>query len=591
MVSEAVSGFLSAGKWGELLGKHARSEEPGKLSFWQLLAYSFGGMIGSGWLLGAGESAAVAGERAWASWLLGGAAMLVIGMVMMELGRAWGQDGGLVWWPFNSSGPRVALVVVAAIWIFYSLNPASEAAAAVQFGSHWLPWLFDHNQDRLTWPGVGVAALLVVLLVMANLLGLRAITRITWWAGILKVVVPVMVLGLLIRSGFSGHAQPAQSAARGGWGSILTAITGGGVIYTYIGFQAPIDFGGQARNGRRDIPRAVIAPIVSGIIFFPLFQYLSARNGFIGSGWNGVSYDSPYARLAVGVAIWHLSLAMLVRIDTIASPLGSGLVFSAALAHTVEDIGSQQLIALGGTEPQGEDPGPKTARTRAWPVLAVNLLISLAFLPLMRNWIGLVDASGVITVFVYAMPSVSHAALVKSRPPTVARVVGRLRKPLRHFAPASFWLMTLILYWADFDVLTLGTGLTVALALLLMRLRPRRWKGAERPEWDERQRTTWSEWPDSRRPVMWLFSYFLGLVVLCWLRQHGPAGPMTWLWFALALGLGMFAFRQLVNSSDVYMRKHPPDEQPQQKPAGGRHSTRTLRHGHAVGAGAGDRLA
>jgi amino acid transporter len=540
------------------LGKHSELAAGDKFSVWQLLAYSFGGMIGSGWLLGASEAAGIAGGLAWASWLLAGLAMLIIGIVMMELGRAWGGDGGLVWWPFNSSGPRVAMVVVAAIWIFYALSPASEAAAAVQFGSHWLPWLFDHTHDRITWPGVGVSALLVILLVAANLLGLRLITRITKLAGIFKVAVPVVVLGLLIRSGFGGHTHPAHPVAAGGWGGILTAVTGGGVIYTYIGFQAPVDFGGRARNPERDIPRAVIAPIIFGIVLFPLLQILSAHDGLLGTGWNGISYDSPYARLAVGIAIWHLSVAMLVRIDTIVSPLGSGLVFSAALAHTVDDISSQQLIALPGTSPQEADPAGETASTVARPVLVVNLLISLAFLPILRSWIGLVDASGVITVFVYAAPSISHAALVRSRPPSVAGVVDRLRRPLSGFAPVSFWLMTLILYWAEFRVLALGTGLTTALALLLMRWRPRRWRGQERPGWDEGRREVWRQWPDSRRPASWLFGYLGGLMVLCWLRQYGPAGEVRWLWSVLALALGIVAFRGLVRSSQGYMEKHPP---------------------------------
>src|ERR1700722_15124877 len=98
------------------------------------MAFSFGGVIGSGWLLGPAQVTATAGGWGWLSWLIGGGAGLIIGVGVVGLGRAWGQDGGLAWWPMNSSGPIVALIVVAASWIFYAFNPASEAAAAVEFG-------------------------------------------------------------------------------------------------------------------------------------------------------------------------------------------------------------------------------------------------------------------------------------------------------------------------------------------------------------------------------------------------------------------------------------------------------------------------
>jgi|HubBroStandDraft_1064217.scaffolds.fasta_scaffold40294_1 amino acid transporter len=533
-----------------------------KLSFRQLLAYSFGGMIGSGWLLGAYQSADVAGRLAWVSWLLGGAAMLIIGLVMMELGGTWGRDGGLAWWPFDSSGPAMAMIVVAAIWIFYALNPASEAAAAVQFASHWLPGLWDHAGSRLTATGVGVSALLVILLAGLNLLGLRLITKITVFASLFKVAVPLVVVALLIRSGIGGHADTSRVPAGVGLGGVLTALTSGGVIYAYIGFQAPVDFGGRAHE-IRDIPRAVITPIVFGLIFFTLIQVLSAHDGVLGTGWRGISYDSPYARLATGIAGWGLVLEWLIRIDTIVSPLGSGIVFTAALANIIDNVSSQGLIA--GFQPRASGAVPEQGRKRQlpWRVLVVNLLISLLFLLFLPDWSALVNASSVITIFVYAVPSISLAALLTHSPNSAkAAKLARTAGIGRRLAPASFTLMTLILYWATFSVLVLGTALTLAgAAVLIVFLRPGQWKkgrDSEVPSPD------WPEWSKSRPPACWLAGYFCGLVALGALRHYGPSGGASWLWgSALALALGVVAFYGLVTSSRDYLKwRHPENSAP-----------------------------
>lgn len=550
-----------------------------KLGLGQLLALSFGGMIGSGWLLGSYESAQVAGGLAWVSWLFGGAAMLIIGVVMMELGRRLDRDGGLVWWPFYSSGPIVAMVVSAAIWIFYALNPASEAAAAVQFASHWLPWLYDH-QDRLTWPGVGVSALLVIFLTGLSMLGLRLITKITLVATIFKIAIPLLIVGLLVRSGLGGPAHAASLPATRGFGSVLTALTSGGVIYAYIGFQAPVDFGGQARRPVRDIPWAVITPIVFGVLFFTLLQVLSAHDGVLGTGWYGIRYDTPYARLATSIAGWGLFLGWLTRIDSIVSPLGSGLVFTSALANTIDNISSQRLIA-GITPARVRSLTPKVARPARMAanpasareqehrvplrILAINLVISLLFLPFLPDWQSLVNASSVITVFVYAVPSISLAALIKNPSEVAARVVDKDQPPSRaigrYLAPASFMLMTLILYWATFTVLALVTALTVAGAtILLVFFRPDFW----RPGRGQRLPTPLrEEWLDSRTPAYALAGYFCGLIALCWLRQDVLPAATALLWGdAVAMILGFCAFRCLVDSSAAYMMKHPPRKRP-----------------------------
>src|ERR1700689_1533563 len=77
------------------------------LGMWQLTAIGFSGVIGSGWLLGAMIAAQIAGPEAIVAWLVGGAALMLIALVMADLGAARPESGGLIRWPYCSSGRMV----------------------------------------------------------------------------------------------------------------------------------------------------------------------------------------------------------------------------------------------------------------------------------------------------------------------------------------------------------------------------------------------------------------------------------------------------------------------------------------------------
>jgi amino acid transporter len=527
-----------------------------RFSYWELMAFSFGGMIGSGWLLGAGQVDDIAHGLGWLSWLFAGLVVLIIGVVMMELGRAWGQDGGLVWWPLKSSGPAVAMAVAAAAWIFYAVNPASEAEATTQFVGQWVHGMVSHGS--LTWIGLAFGAALVILLAGINVLGLQLVKRISVAATVLKVVVPVVVLALLIRSGIGSHAHTG-SGQSANFGDVLRAITSGGVIYAYTGFQAPVDFGGRVRN-KRDmdrLPWAVIVPILFGLVVFTSLQWLSMHDGL---NWQGVGYNSPYARLATGIAVWRLSLAWLVKLDEVVSPLGCGLIFTAALGHTTESISLHGLIPPAFSSKAELRIGNRVWLV-AWFALSVNALLSLLVLACLRTWATLAEASGIMTLFVYAIPSVSHAALLRhtserGHTGPLQQVADSLRSAgiRSRLAPVSFWLMTVILYWSDRETLLVAAGLILAGAALLIVLRPPAW----REDQTEPESQTWQQWRDSRRPAWWLATYGCGLVALCWLRGNHSSGTGTWLGMATALALAIVMFQRLVVSSAEYMSLHPP---------------------------------
>ncbi|WP_194918450.1 APC family permease [Catenulispora rubra] len=450
-----------------------------------LFALAFGGAIGSGWLLGGYHASSIAGSWAWLSWLIGGALMLVVALVMVELGRHAPENGGLVSWPYQSSGPFVGTIVAAALWIFYALNPATESVAVVQaFESHAL-YDYSPESSHPTWLGILVSAAIMVPLVATNLFALRVIRQGTVLLSAFKVFVPVAVVFLLLLSGFDRHAISAHHVAHG-YGTVravVSAVTVGGVVFAYVGFQGPLDLAGQVR---RDVVRrfgvrvdegvrlrvAVLGTISGSIILYTLLQLV-----FLGhTGWQPGDPASPYTRFAVGIAATGAAMALLLRIDTIVSPASAGIVYVLLLSREVEG-----LAQMGVTDRRLARPRRLFGRGRPdmSTILLVNLIVGwLSLLILRGDWVNLVTASGVLTLFIYALPAVSLMALRRHYAETAS---PRFRISGFWWIPA--WLgfvgASEVLYWSGWPALWRGmTLLGVGVVLLLVLPVASRWAPA-----------------------------------------------------------------------------------------------------------------
>src|ERR1700760_1918244 len=102
------------------------------LGYWQLTAIGFSGGIGSGWLLRAVEAAPEPRPEADGPLLIGGAVLALIALVMAALGGARPEAGGLVRWPYYSSGRFVATMAGWGIWIACATIPPGESATGIQ---------------------------------------------------------------------------------------------------------------------------------------------------------------------------------------------------------------------------------------------------------------------------------------------------------------------------------------------------------------------------------------------------------------------------------------------------------------------------
>lgn len=448
-------------------------DEGRRLSLIDLLGLAAGGVIGSGWVLGAVAADQRAGSDAVYSWLIGGVLMLAVAAVMVELGTAAPKTGGLVFLPLQSSGPLVATVAAAGIWLFYAVNPASEAAAMTSGLSAWEHGLFYPGGSRLTPAGFAWATFFMVLTTVVNLAGPRLFLRFNALLTAWKILIPLLIVALLIfaqahpHTPAAGHLYAGPDAGKG-FASALAAVTGGGVVYAYLGFQGPMDFAGSVKrrgvmNEASRLRWAVYGTICGSIVLYTLLQIVFIRHH---SEWATDMAESPYAQFAAAASIgW---VAPLIRVNALLSPAGSGMAFTHALTREVAALSRAHLTHRGLQTVQRAIIKPFGRRLDVyWVILIVDFVVGwLALLFVGGSWTALIAITSVLALVVYAVPGVVLASLQRSVPGQFPKSTALYR----FLAEFGFVSIAVILYTAGWGVLWKGMATLAAGCCLLFGL-------------------------------------------------------------------------------------------------------------------------
>lgn len=569
----------------QLSGPYAEDERR-RLSTLDLIGLAAGGVIGSGWLLSATDVWQTAGRNAVWAWLIGGVTMLVVAIVMVELATDVPRTGGLIFLPLQSSGPLLATIVAAALWLTYALNSASEAAAMVKgLGTmHVLglalppaPGQQAFDVDALTARGLLFAALFLAAILAVNLLARRLFVRFNFALTLWKIVIPVLIIALLIKASQPvGHGTCASGGDVGsgsGFFGILTAVTSGGVVYAYLGFQAPLDFAGNVRRHGSMAEAARLRWSVYGTILGATTLYVFLQVALlhlfdIGLGLNCYAADSPYAHFALALSLgW---LAPLIRVDALLSPMGSGLVYTHALTREVAALSRAHLthrglqiarrasLRLGGWEIDV-----------FWLVLVVDFVIGLlALLAVGGRWGVLASLISILELVLYTMAGI---VLVSIQPHLSGGRAGR-RMVLGVVSRVGFVATGLLLYWAAWPnlwrgMVGLAIGCVVLLGLPILAQQDLPLLGRVLRRYDAKEYATMFRRDFGKAPAraaVWLAGYLVALTLLDLLRSvvdPSLAHPnLAWEIPAglLVVVLALIVFQRLVTLSRRHMAEVPP---------------------------------
>jgi amino acid transporter len=493
-----------------------------------LLWASEGSIIGSGWLFGALGAVGVAGPSAIFGWALATVIILIIALVHAELGPLFPVTGGTSRFPHYAFGS-----VAGAVFGWFSYIQAAavapiEVSAVLQYlsSASWAHALFNGQKGVITdYPGLLVAAGLMIVFTAVNLIGIRwlagANNAITTW----KVLLPIFAVIVFFGANFHGSNFTADGGffvKHGAFKAIVETFPTG-VIFALLGFEQAVQLGGESSRPERDLPRAVIGSVLIGAVIYLLAQIVFigavqprtlldaqqlAAKQHLASGWfvlgqvSGIANGPFYAIARIAGLGW---LAWLLRADAVISPGGTGLIYLTSASR----IGFG--LSKNGYIPESFERS--NAARVPWISIIVTAAIGMLFLLPFPSWAALVGVVTAASVMMYGAAPLALGALRRSKPD----LPRPYRLPAAGFtAPFAFFLANCVIYYSGWgQVSTLMAVLVIGMILIglsfALNLNP------NRPQLD------WTA-------LVWIVPYLVGISIISYLGSFGHSGMIDGLY-------------------------------------------------------------
>jgi len=496
------------------------------VGFYGLMFVSLGSIIGSGWLLGALNAAETAGPASIISWVIAAAMLTTLALVYAELGAAYPVAGGTGRFPYFSHGPLAGFTAGWASWLQAVAIAPIEILAAITYVNsvtavnQSFPMLHATGVKAglLNGRGLVVATLLMVLFTAVNLAGAKFMSESNVIVVLWKTAVPLLAIVVVASLSF----KPGNFTAGGGFMPFgmhgVFAALPAGVVFALQGFEQAVQLAGEARNPKKDLSRAIIVAMTIGALLYTLLQVVFiggvspkdiAKDWSSPLGTNPSDYGAWYTlALAVG-ATW---LAVVLIIDAVISPAGTGVVYLGTSARLTYALGEESEL-----------PGvlSKTSKTGVpyVSILLAAVVGELCFGPF-PSWNRLVGVVTGATAVMYAFAPVSLAALQLRD----ADRVRAYRMPMpKVLLPTAFCSANLILYWGGFEF-TWKIAVALVVGLIIFGI------GTQVAQTDVMAML---------RPAAWIGPWILGSVIIGALGRYGT-GSHSWLpeWVELAVVIG-----------------------------------------------------
>ncbi len=208
-----------------------------------------GAMVGAGIFALLGEAGAIAGAAVWISFLAAGLVSLALGYAMAKMGTRYPSSGGLITYLIHGFG-NGRLVGVAA-WLGYlTAIIVVGAMVAVSFGEYASAIVVGDNNSTV-WTKLFASALVLVTAFLC-IVGPRTVDRAQSVIVIaLLVVFAIFVLVTLTHLDTDLLAPSGYPSAT----SIVSSVAL--CFFAYLGFAVISFTGGDLKNPRRNMPRAM----------------------------------------------------------------------------------------------------------------------------------------------------------------------------------------------------------------------------------------------------------------------------------------------------------------------------------------------
>ncbi len=337
-----------------------------------------------------------------------------------------------------------------------------------------------------------------------------------------KLAVPILAVIVIMSLSFhSSNFTAGGGFAPYGAHGIFAALPAG-VVFALQGFEQAVQMGGEARNPRKDISRAIISAMFIGAAVYILLEVafiggLSPSN--LVHGWAnpiGKGDFGPYYTIAIAVGATWLSTILLV--DAVISPGGTGLIYLGTSARLSYALGEEEVISdkLTYTNKRG---------VPMWSIVLAFVIGELTFLPF-PSWNSLVGLVTGATAIMYAFAPVSLAALHLRDPDRRRPYKAPFPKVLN---PVAFCAANLIIYWGGFEAMWKLLA-AIFLGRVLFEVALHRNKGARNPDID---------W----RAASWIWPWLIGITLISLIGRYGGHDALpNWIDLLVVIAFSLVIF-------------------------------------------------
>ncbi|MGP3684742.1 amino acid permease [Streptomyces sp. IBSNAI002] len=376
------------------------------LTMWQLTMISIGATLGTGIFVVLGEAAPKAGPAVTISFIIAGLTALFSALSYAELAGSVPVSGSSYSYTYATMGELIAWICGWCLVLEYAVSVAAVAVGWGQYLNELLDGTLGFTiPEGLSAPlgeggWINLPSLVVVLLAMVFLMrGAKESARINT----IMVVVKVITLLLFIGIGFMGikAGNYAPLAPLGITGISAAAAT---LFFSYIGFDAASTAGEEAKNPKKDLPRAIMLSLGIVTVLYCLVALVAVG----AMPWQ--DFEGTEAALAqimtdvTGHSFWGVVLA-------------AGAVV--AIASVVFAVLYGQTRILFAMSRDGLVPKAFAKVDAKTGVPRVNVLIVSLFCGALAAFIPLgelANATSIGTLFAFALVNVAVVILRRTKP-------------------------------------------------------------------------------------------------------------------------------------------------------------------------------
>ncbi|WP_125760783.1 APC family permease [Companilactobacillus hulinensis] len=419
-----------------------------KLNLFSTVMFGLSAIIGSGWMFGSSQAAKIAGPAAIIAWILGAVLVAMIAMVYVEIGTMFPEDGAMSRFTMYTHGSFLGHIASWANWLSLLAILPIEAVASTQYMSTW-PWKWAQwthgfmSHGELSAQGLMMATLLIFVFTLINYWSVTIMAKFNNLISVFKLVVPLVTMVVLLTAHFdmSNMGTTVSEFMPNGTSSIFIAIGSAGIIYSYVAFQTVINLGNDIHKPAVNIRRGIILSLlISAIIYISLqvVFVVSLPKSVINGGWSNISFNSPFADLAILLNVYWLST--LIYFTAFISPVGSGIAFSASASKSLSSMPKNKHLPKFLSNSNNKYNTPRVA-------LMVDFIVSFLLIMMFKNWALLSRVVAASTLISLLTGPVVAGSLRKMGPdfkrPTKIR-------GMKWLAPVVFDLISLAIYWSMF---------------------------------------------------------------------------------------------------------------------------------------------